>query len=611
MNVAAVTADVSENVAGAGTGALETSIAANRLTATGGMTGVGTTSGGFRSQWQAVWAGLNAKTGNGLVAKSEAASEIDEIEPQDAQDGASRTETGMDQQDAVTTVSPGKAENGALTGFGNLRADGSRPGASVTSSQRNLFDQISHTAALKTQSSAGGDSTPAARPATREDKRTSHAAKNYAHVSISTNAEPQPSMGGTAQAAQQVMPPVAAQMPLLTQRFPANVSATSAHDSVSGAASSTQERSPHRTDALQSGNSAAKATGTGSGNQTIAVAPQSSARPVTGNGATTDAAVAVENEQPAHVPSEALEPASAREHALHADGQDSSSIAVHPSSEQVGTPAMTEVRDSESANRANDPLQAASQAAGIDNAGHFAADGNSGTSLSTGAAKSSTEKLGRAAGAAGTDAQIPHISSPQLSGVETPTPLHVPVAGQGTASAISGHNGETTVAGATMGDPFAVLDTGSGVGKPNWVHAGGQRAEAGFEDPELGWVGVRADLSGGVVHAALVPGSAEAAQVLSAHLPGLSTYLSEQHAPVATLTMETTDGSGAGTGQSMQQNADQNTGQNASAGTQAEARADPAANSPRESPDRATESGAVNPASLTGGLSGTHISVMA
>jgi predicted phage tail protein len=76
---------------------------------------------------------------------------------------------------------------------------------------------------------------------------------------------------------------------------------------------------------------------------------------------------------------------------------------------------------------------------------------------------------------------------------------------------------------------------------------------------------VRAGWSGGNVHAALVPGSAEAAQALSTQLPGLSTYLAEEHTRVSTLTMATPDDSWAATGysQASQHGAGQEAGQHA------------------------------------------------
>ncbi len=117
----------------------------------------------------------------------------------------------------------------------------------------------------------------------------------------------------------------------------------------------------------------------------------------------------------------------------------------------------------------------------------------------------------------------------------------------------------------TAREPFSAPDMGTAVSAPRWTHAGGHQAEAGFEDPALGWVGVRADLNGGSVHAALVPATAEAGQALDAHMAGLSAYLADQHSPVAVLTLaDSAVGTGtAGAEQHMQQGA----GQNAEAGS--------------------------------------------
>jgi len=93
---------------------------------------------------------------------------------------------------------------------------------------------------------------------------------------------------------------------------------------------------------------------------------------------------------------------------------------------------------------------------------------------------------------------------------------------------------------------------------PTWVHAGARQAEAGYQDPELGWVTVRADASGGAVHASLVPGSEAAAQTLSGHLAGLNDYLTTHHSSVESLTLtapEASSGSAA-----MNQNSNQNQG---------------------------------------------------
>jgi hypothetical protein len=145
----------------------------------------------------------------------------------------------------------------------------------------------------------------------------------------------------------------------------------------------------------------------------------------------------------------------------------------------------------------------------------------------------------------------------------------------------AGEPAGSSAAAATGPDPrevFATLDAGGAPGKPTWIHAGAQRAEAGFQDPALGWVAVRADASGSGVHAQLVPASSDAAQALGSHLEGLNAYLGEHHTPVETVTLAAPDGGWTGTsgdrgaGQGSQQGAGQQTGQetaqNANAGSQ-------------------------------------------
>jgi hypothetical protein len=141
----------------------------------------------------------------------------------------------------------------------------------------------------------------------------------------------------------------------------------------------------------------------------------------------------------------------------------------------------------------------------------------------------------------------------------------------GSSSAATGPDGR---------EVFTTLDSGSTTGAPTWVHAGTQHAEAGFQDPALGWVGVRADVSGGSVHASVVPNSTDAAQALSSQLSGLNSYLSEHHTEVETVTLAQPDGrwsptstdQGAnqgmhqGSGQGGNQNAGQQAGQHAGPG---------------------------------------------
>jgi hypothetical protein len=95
-------------------------------------------------------------------------------------------------------------------------------------------------------------------------------------------------------------------------------------------------------------------------------------------------------------------------------------------------------------------------------------------------------------------------------------------------------------------DTFAALDGQNPSGAPVWIHTGGNTAEAGFKDPTLGWVGVRAQVDAGGVHVAVVPATADASQALSSNMTNLSAYLDEHHTPVQTLTMATPDSSWEG-----------------------------------------------------------------
>jgi hypothetical protein len=184
-----------------------------------------------------------------------------------------------------------------------------------------------------------------------------------------------------------------------------------------------------------------------------------------------------------------------------------------------------------------------------------------------------------------------------------------------------------------MREAFAALDAGTGPATPTWTHAGGRQVEAGFADPALGWIGVRADSSGGAVHASLVPGSSEAAQELGSHMDGLNAYLAEQHTPVASLAMATPgggetshgagQGAGHGTNQGAHQGANQGTDQGMSQGTgqngQQQAYSEPESSAGLRVPgvDGQVASGASahavaadEPATLQS-RAGVHISVMA
>ncbi len=167
---------------------------------------------------------------------------------------------------------------------------------------------------------------------------------------------------------------------------------------------------------------------------------------------------------------------------------------------------------------------------------------------------------------------------------------------------------------ASPSDTFAALDRGASIGAPTWTHAAAQHAEAGFHDPSLGWVGVRADLNPGGVHATLVPSSADAAQVLDGHVAGLTTHLSEEHAPVVSLSMSSpgAESSGGGMGQTMHQGGGGNPPQGSfTQETQMSSRQSAPHESSASTTSATAASSALSASAATGGVSGTRISVMA
>jgi hypothetical protein len=89
-------------------------------------------------------------------------------------------------------------------------------------------------------------------------------------------------------------------------------------------------------------------------------------------------------------------------------------------------------------------------------------------------------------------------------------------------------------------EPFAVIDAGDNIAA-KWVLAAGHRAEAGFQDPSLGWVSVRAQAGTGGIHAAVIPSSDAAAQVLGGHLAGLNAHIASQYEHLNPVTLSTSD----------------------------------------------------------------------
>ena len=191
------------------------------------------------------------------------------------------------------------------------------------------------------------------------------------------------------------------------------------------------------------------------------------------------------------------------------------------------------------------------------------------------------------------------------------------LAGERRGAGTAGESARAATAGPDSRETFATLDSGSGLGRPTWVHAGGERAEAGYQDPTLGWVSVRADATGGGVRAELVAGSTDAAHALGSHMAGLNAYLAEHHTPVDSLTLTSSGGgwpgsssdTGAGrhgAGQQSGQGMEQSTDAGGAGGSFTEHAAQPAAALPL-APMRAGLDGSAQPA----GRGGVHISVMA
>jgi len=239
-------------------------------------------------------------------------------------------------------------------------------------------------------------------------------------------------------------------------------------------------------------------------------------------------------------------------------------------------------------------------------------------------AKAGGTRVGRASGPSNArQATAPGAAAqPAATGAETQGLAQARSAGE-TGSVMPGRGMDVSDGAITAGagngahETFAALDSATGVGAPSWVHAGGRQAEAGFQDPALGWVGVRADVSAGGVHASLMAGSAEAAQVLSAHLPGLGAYLNDRQAPVSQLSVATsgTGGQDAGSGQSAQQDARQDAAEHSTQGAQSLAANELEMVPASRAQSSATETGMIDASiermAWRGGTRGVHISVMA
>jgi hypothetical protein len=133
--------------------------------------------------------------------------------------------------------------------------------------------------------------------------------------------------------------------------------------------------------------------------------------------------------------------------------------------------------------------------------------------------------------------------------VQQPGPQSGPVVSQSTLvrdpSGTSGIPGERNSAAPQLEqasiqpsrNPFSALDADPGQPDLQWTHRSARQVEAGFQDPSLGWVSVRADLTPGGLHASVVPNSPEASQMLGSHIFGLNAYLAERHGGSVTVSL--------------------------------------------------------------------------
>lgn len=130
-----------------------------------------------------------------------------------------------------------------------------------------------------------------------------------------------------------------------------------------------------------------------------------------------------------------------------------------------------------------------------------------------------------------------------VSTVDSTRPLHAEAVGSTDVASVADHT--VTTERPTIQETMNALDAGAGNGSRavSWAQSGRMHAEAGYQDPALGWIGVRAEVSGGAIHATVVPQSSEAAHALGAHLAGMHIYLTENRTPVETLSLAEFGGS--------------------------------------------------------------------
>jgi hypothetical protein len=228
------------------------------------------------------------------------------------------------------------------------------------------------------------------------------------------------------------------------------------------------------------------------------------------------------------------------------------------------------------------PMAAASNetsdAAGQSQAAGMAQNTRGETARTSRSSGSTTEKIA-AAGRSKTASTAATASTAHASGTVTSTFSAEAVRGASETGALrtatqSASTDEGGLLKARVEKTFETLDSSALPEKGSWIHTGSKQAEAGYEDPALGWVGVRADVDkgSGAVHAVLVPGSATAMEALSGHVAGLQSYLAEHNSSVGTVTVAQPESGQAGFDQG-QGSRSGSEGQNSGQGTQSQAAA--------------------------------------
>lgn len=212
----------------------------------------------------------------------------------------------------------------------------------------------------------------------------------------------------------------------------------------------------------------------------------------------------------------------------------------------------TSTQTAQATQNGTEPAQKAQPAAGV-HASIAASEGNSGNKTESGPkpnASAIPSTVNQTTALKPTAAQEV-AAQPQAVEAATlqahPAQMHVPGIVSGTAAANAGSVAGNVSPAPTAHDTFAALDAGSSQPSTTLVHASARQVEAGYQDPTLGWVSVRADQTPTGVHASILPVTADATQTLSTHMAALNSYLTQHH-PGITATITAPQNSGVLTG---------------------------------------------------------------